>query len=165
MLQDWFDHRLYVQLSPALLSVRDPRSGLCMAEVPEIAIQIPPGRKAAIVGVGAEARSHAAEPEVSVVNPFTHPRSLVSDFTVGEQVFKAFFRRVCGPGWLRPSPDVILHPLGEHEGGLTQVELRALHELALGAGARSVRVWQGPALTDEQLLSRQFPATGTLLES
>ncbi len=163
MLRDWFDRQLYVQLSPTRLSVRDPRSGRSVAEVPEIAVRAAPGRKPVVVDVGAQARAHAAEPDVRVLNPFAHPRSLVSDFVAAQQVFKALFRRVSGPAWLQPAPRAVLHPLGEHEGGLTQVELRALHELALGAGASGVRIWQGAALSDEQLLSREFGAAGALL--
>jgi len=94
---------------------------------------------------------------------FAHPRSLVSDFTVAEQVLKAYFRRVRGKSLLQPNPLVIVHPLGEHEGGLTQVELRALRELAFGAGASEARIWQGPQLTDEQVLANEYPATGRML--
>lgn len=87
----------------------------------------------------------------------------MSDFTVAEQVLKAFFRRVRGESLLQTSPIVVVHPLGEHKGGLTQVELRALRELALGAVASEARVWQGPQLTDEQVLSGKHPATGRML--
>jgi len=88
----------------------------------------------------------------------------VSDFTLAEQLLKAFARRVV-QGRLRwaPSPAIVIHPLGEHCGGLTQVEIRALQELALGLGASGVQIWQGPALTDEQLLSGDFPDSGKFL--
>lgn len=161
-IRDWFTRRLYVQLSPAQLSVRDPRAGITIAEVPEIALQSVPGQKLNIVGVGAEARAHAAQPHVNVFNPLAHPRSLVSDFTLAEQLLKAFIRRLAGRTWFMPAPEVIMHPLGEHEGGLTQVEIRALGEMALGTGAARARIWQGPTLTDDQLQSGQFPATGKL---
>ena len=61
------------------------------------------------------------------------------------------------------SPRVVLHPLGDPEGGFTRIEVRALHEMALGAGAAEVRLWQGRALSDEELLSGTFPADGNLL--
>ena len=164
-LRDFFSRRLYVQLSPTLLTVHDPHTGVTVAEVPEIALQSLPGTKRTVVSVGTQARAAAGQPHVQVHNPLAHPRSLVSDFTLAEQLLKAFVRRaVRGAAWL-PSPEVVMHPLGEHAGGLTQVELRAMKELALGFGARTARIWQGPALTDEQLKSGQFPATGTLLDA
>lgn len=164
-LRDFFSRQLYVQLSPTLLTVHDPHTGITVAEVPEIALQSLPGHKRTVVGVGTQARAAAAQPHVQVHNPLAHPRSLVSDFTLAEQLLKAFVRRaVPGAVWL-PSPEFIVHPLGEHAGGLTQVELRAMRELALGVGAREVRIWQGPTLTDEQLKSGQFPSTGKVFDA
>jgi rod shape-determining protein MreB len=165
MFQAFFNPRLYIQLSPERVLVRDPTSGRAIDEVPEIAIQHPPGGKITMLAVGREARGAAGQPHTTVHNPFAHPRSLVSDFTVAEQVLRAFIRRLHGGRVVfLPSPVVVMHPLGEHAGGLTQVELRAMRELALGAGARKVHLWQGPALTDEQLLSGAFPAGGRLYD-
>ena len=163
MLKDLFTQRLYIQLSPERVLMRDPKSNKSVDEVPEIAVQRPVGGKAVIVAVGAEARSAAAQPDTTVHNPFAHPRSLVSDFTLAEHVLKGFVQRLRGNRLLLPSPVIVIHPLGEHAGGLTQVEVRALQELALGAGASSVKVWQGPALTDDQLLSGDLPASGKVL--
>jgi rod shape-determining protein MreB and related proteins len=152
---------LYVQISPERLTVRDPKTGAMFSELPEVAIARVP--KARIVGIGVEARLQASQPSVEVVNPFAHPRSLVSDFTVAEQLLKAAVRRVKGSGLLSLAPSVVMHPLGEHEGGLTQVEIRALYEMGLGAGARSVKVWQGRSLTDDELLSGTFPPEAGVL--
>jgi rod shape-determining protein MreB len=152
---------LYVQLSPDRLTVRDPKSGKEFAEPPEVAVAYAP--KVKILGVGLEAYSHAKKPSVEVVNPFAHPRSLVSDFTVGEQLLKAAIARVNGSSMLSISPRVIMHPLGDPAGGFTQVEIRAFHEMALGAGASEVKVWQGRALTDQELLAGTFPTDGRVL--
>lgn len=152
---------LYVQIAPDCLSVRDPKSGASFSEPPELAIAHVP--KVSIVGVGHHARSKASEPSVEVVNPFGHPRSLVSDFTVGEQLLKAVFRRVNGSSLLSISPRVVMHPLGDPAGGFTQVEIRAFHEMALGAGASEVKVWQGRPLTDQEILSGAFPSEGKVL--
>lgn len=48
-------------------------------------------------------------------------------------------------------------------GGFTQIELRAFHEMALGAGAIQVKLWQGRALNDQELISGQFPDSGKVL--
>lgn len=163
-LRHWFSRPLYVQLSPTRLSVRDPRRGQSVAELPEIAIRQAADGKRTVVAVGAQARAHAAEPDVTVANPLAHPRSLMSDFVQAELLLKAFVRRARGDLWFQPACEMVLHPLGDHAGGLTSIELRALHELGLGSGATRVRIWQGPALSDEQLLSGQFPAGGSLLQ-
>lgn len=152
---------LYVQVAPDRLSVRNLKSGASFSEPPELAIADVP--KFSIVGISRDARSKASAPSVEIVNPFGHPRSLVSDFTVGEQLLKAVFRRVNGSSPLSVSPRVVMHPVGDPAGGFTQVEIRAFHEMALGAGASEVKVWQGRPLTDQELLSGTFPPEGKIL--
>ncbi|MES2937679.1 MAG: rod shape-determining protein [Pseudomonadota bacterium] len=150
---------LYAQISPDRLTLRNARTGEAISEIPEMAI----GAKSTIVGVGAEARMRQG-PAVQVVNPFAHPRSLMSDFTVGEQLLKAFVRRLLPKSIFAAAPKIVIHPLGEPAGGLTQVEIRALREMALGAGASKVVVWEGAPLTDQELLAGRFPATGRVLD-
>ncbi|APW44818.1 rod shape-determining protein MreB [Rhodoferax saidenbachensis] len=156
-----FGTALYVQLSPARLTIRNAKTGEVVSEPPELALTR--GAKPTIMGVGNLARMCGRTEPVDIINPFAHPRTLIGDFTVGEQVLKAFVTRMKGSSLFAPAPFIVMHPLGDHEGGLTQVEIRALHELALGAGAREVSVWQGRALTDEEVLSRQFPSDGKVL--
>jgi rod shape-determining protein MreB len=87
----------------------------------------------------------------------------VSDFTAGEQLLKIFLRRVQGSSIFAISPKVVMHPQREPDGGFTQIEIRALHEMAMGAGASRVVVWQGRGLSDQELLSGQFPSGGQVL--
>ncbi|MBU1235609.1 MAG: rod shape-determining protein [Gammaproteobacteria bacterium] len=161
LLTSLFEFTLYVRISPERLTVRNPRTGEQIAEVPELAITRK--QKSWIVAVGKEARSKAAQPNTRVINPFAHPRSLVSDFTEAEQLLKAFMRKMRTHGPLSVSPRVVLHPLGDPAGGFTQVEVRAFQEMAMGAGARSVKIWHGRPLTDQELISGQFPAAGRIL--
>ena len=52
------------------------------------------------------------------------------------------------------------------EGGLTLVEQRALSELALGAGACKVFIWVGCELTDDEVISHNYPLSdGTLFDN
>ena len=155
-----FQPILYVQLSPTRLTIRNPKTGESVSEIPEIAITREPKRK--VVGVGSEARLPQTSP-ADVLNPFAHPRTLVSDFTAGEQLLKAFFRRLQSTSIFAASPRVVVHPQGDPAGGFTQIEIRALHEMALGAGASEAVLWQGRDLTDQELLSKQFPAEGRVL--
>lgn len=157
----FFSNVLYVQLSPERLTVRNSKTGQAISEIPEVAISEAP--KGTIVAVGSEARAPQTSQPVKIVNPFAHPRSLVSDFTVGEQLLKAFIKRLGGQSIFAVAPEIVMHPQGNPAGGFTQIEIRALHEMALGAGASQVKVWQGRALTDQELTSRQFPSEGQVL--
>lgn len=151
---------VYIQVSPGLLTVRSVKTGAVVSEVPELVVAH--GPKPKHVAAGAEARRQGGGAS-QVVNPFAHPRSLVSDFAAGEQLLKAFLNRVCKRSLLAASPRVVLHLLGDPAGGFTEVEIRAFQEMALGAGAFKVAIWQGRALTDRELLSGQFPHDGRVL--
>lgn len=157
----FFKQHIYVQLSRDRMTVRDAKTNEIVSEAPELAIS--GGEKPHVLAVGSLARRHALEPGVRIVNPFSHPRSLLSDFTSAEKILQEFMRRVLGTNLVKPSPVVVMHPLGEYEGGLTQIEIRALRELALGAGASSVVVWQGSPLTNEQVSTGNFPQSGNVL--
>ncbi len=149
---------IYIQLSPQRLTVRNVKSGESWSEVPEVAIST--AKPARILDIGASARLQSG---ATIVNPFAHPRSLVSDFNVAEQLLKVLLRRLLKRSFFAPSPKLVMHPLGEPEGGFTQVEIRAFHEMALGAGAFSVIVWEGRPLSDQELLSGKFSGGGRVL--
>ena len=148
--------RLYIQLSPERVMLKNLKAGSVLFERPEMAVS--GGAKPVILGVGSEARMAAqAHPGSTVVNPFAHPRSMVSDFTAAEQLLKELPRRCLGSGIMRLSPSVVMHPLGSPAGGFTQVENRAFRELGLGLGAAEVFVWNGRALTDDEVRTRDIP--------
>jgi rod shape-determining protein MreB len=109
------------------------------------------GPRKKILGVGAEARAAGLGAPSIIVNPFAHPRSLVSDFTCAEQLLKAFVRRLQKRSLFAFPPVVVMHPLGEPDGGFTQVEIRAFREMAVGAGASKVFIRFGRELTDQDL--------------
>lgn len=157
-----FSPLLYVQVSPERLSVRDVKAGVEIAEPAQVAIT--QGGKATIAGVGLQAAAAAAAGgSVAVVKPFAHPRSLVSDFTVAEQLLKAFIQRLRPNSFLQLPPRVVMHLMGNPAGGFTQVEARAFLEMARGAGASEVVVLEGRSLTDEELLAGNFSAGGKVL--
>lgn len=154
---------VYLSVSPERVMVRDVKSGKAFADVPDIALS---ADRRKTVAIGSEARAHAADSGVKVFNPFAHPRSLISDFTLAEQFVKLAMRRVVGRSVFRLTPKVIVHLPGEPEGGYTQVELRAFRELAFSAagGARQVDVVAGREPTDQEMLNWKFgnglPLTG-----
>jgi len=159
---DAFKPPLYIRLSPVRLTVRNARTGAFVSEVPEIAISRGPRPK--VLGAGSDAALYKSSKSARVANPFSHPRSLVSDFTLGEQVLKAFVKKLPKTHAFAPAPRVVFHLQGDPAGGFTQVEIRAFREMALGAGASEVTLWQGQELTDGQVLSRNYPPTGRVLE-
>ena len=150
---------IYVQISPDRLCVRNVKTGKSISDIPEIAIAC--GPKPGILGVGQAARMHASNPLAKVINPFGHPRTLVSDFTSGEQLIREFVRRVQGHRWFSLAPVILMHPVGDPSGGFTQIELRALREMAVGAGASEVFLYQGRSLSDPEILSGQFDRDDT----
>ena len=159
---DLFAAPLYIRLSPYKLSVRNVKTGLSITEIPEIALRRGPNPRT--LDIGEKSALHKSSKTAVVINPFAHPRSMVSDFTTGEQVLKAFVRQLNKRSRFRLAHRVVMHLAGEPAGVFTQVEIRAFREMALGAGASSVIIWQGPELTNEQILTRRYPTTGQILE-
>jgi len=159
-----FNPVVYVKLSPDMLTVREVNSGYELSEPPLIAIaRIPKER---VLAVGQEAAAIAASQGAELINPFKHPRALLSDFTVAGQVVKRFVQKASKAamgGIFRPAPIIVLHPLVNPEGGFTQIEIRAMHELALGAGARKAIIWHGRELSNEELSSLKFGSGGEVL--
>jgi len=144
------DH--YIQIRERELTVTDLASGKVWREEPLLAIRRE-GGTARILAVGSEAKRRRG-PAVELINPFSHPRTLLQDFIAAEKLLQAAFRQLHQSSVFRPSPFVIIHPLEKTEGGLAGVEERAFRELALGAGARGAIVWQGRVLTNAEARER-----------
>lgn len=153
---------IYLQLSPDRISVRNASSGREFSCPPELAIT--QGPKPQLRAFGAQARLASSEAGVTLVRPFSHPRTLVGDFTAGEQLLRACIREVLGKSLFALSPRIVVHPRVDPEGGFTQIEIRALHEMALGSGASEVRIWHGRLLSDAELLSDRYLGDGRLLQ-
>jgi rod shape-determining protein MreB len=164
MISRFFRPQLYVQLSRELLSVRDPKRAVAVSGPAQLALRRT-GTKTTIVAVGQSAQAAlVSEPGLQLVRPFAHPRSLLSDFVIAELLLKAFIYELRGMRWFQLAPQIVMHPLGEIEGGLTQIECRALRDLGLGAGASEVLLWQGRSLSDAELLEGSFRTEPGLLD-
>ena len=93
--------------------------------------------------------------EVAVSNEsFATDRLLVGKFSVAENVLQGAMKQLHQNRWLSPSPIVVIHPMEKVEKGLSEVEERVLLELAAGAGARRVIVWEGYELSDEEVTKK-----------
>lgn len=140
---------VYVTISPERLTLKNLRTGVTIAEPPELAITKTSPPK--IIGVGSQARIAGALQPSDIVNPFSHPRSLVSDFIIGEQLIKRQLNALLSKGVFSPSPTIIIHPLGNPEGGFTEVEKRAFCEMAAGAGGSKVHFKIDQPLTEQEI--------------
>ena len=85
--------------------------------------------------------------------PFSHPRMLVGNFTEAQATVKRAVAEAKGSGLLKLIR-VLMHPTELTSGGLSQVEERVLHELALGSGASKAVVWVGTTLTDDAVSAK-----------
>lgn len=154
---------IYIQISPDNFSVKNVRSGETISGVAELALSALPEQK--ILGLGTVARdAAAAHAGAVIVRPFAHPRSPGSDFTPVLQIIKAFVARLKTASALAMSPVIIIHPLGKPDGGFTEIESRAFRELGFAVGVRKVILWYGGVLTDQEMLSGQYPSHGRAIE-
>lgn len=145
---------VYVQISPKRLTLRNLKSGEVISEIPEMAIA--PAPTGEILAVGPQARLAAVAEGAKLVNPFAHPRSLISDFTAAEAILRFYLRRILPKSWLSLAPIIILHPRGSPEGDFTPIDLRAFRELGLGAGGSGSFVWTGPELSDDEIWAGRY---------
>lgn len=81
---------------------------------------------------------------------FTGSRILIGNFDIAAKTLEQLTKA----RWFQPNPMVIIHPIDMSEGGLSQVEERALFELAMDAGARRAVVWQRHELSDNEVLEQ-----------
>jgi rod shape-determining protein MreB and related proteins len=92
--------------------------------------------------------------EVTPTPGFTTTRLLIGQFGAAEAALKEALKKVVGGGLFAVSPRIVIQPLEMADGGLSEVEERALRELALGAGAAKVVVWLGHELSDAEVRTR-----------
>ena len=146
-----FQKTIYIQFTPDRINVTCVEDQRTVEDVPVILLN----EEHHIVAFGAQAQ-HASSNAYRLVNPFIHPRTCISDFDAAEATVRLFVRSVLPRSLVKPA--MIVHPLRPYEGGLTQVEIRALSDLLLNIGAKQTYVWVGRTLTETELLQLQFPS-------
>lgn len=142
-----WSHDLLIELSETLLVVSVFGASEKFEIEPYIAIKND-GKHKVVEQIGREAKGLASH-DVDVSNPFSHPRLLIANFEKAEKVLQFAVAQTSAQKWLKPSPRIVMHQLEKNEGGLTDIEIKVLRELALGAGARVVKVHQGHRLSAE----------------
>ena len=84
---------------------------------------------------------------ISAVQPFSTERLAVAHFQVAEATLKKGLQQLYPKSFFNIPPIAVMHQLYQAEGGLCEIEVRILKELALGAGASQVYVWEGESLS------------------
>lgn len=156
MLFSWLKATVYVRLRRDWLVVRDLATGREFQDQPLLALQKQKAGEV-ILAVGEAALAEQGKEQVQLVNGFAHPRSVLNDFSIAEKTLGYFIRQLFSGSLFRPAPIVILHIMEDFEGGLTQIEIRALLELGAGVGGREVYIWQGQELTDDAISHKHYP--------
>ncbi|WP_299795510.1 rod shape-determining protein [uncultured Shewanella sp.] len=131
-----FGPTLYIQIWENRIRVVDVESNEVFDEKPLLQIETRKNGAKHVTAFGNNAY-------ISPVNPFSHPRSLLRDFFIGERLLQEIVKKLVGKKFISLAPAIIVHPMEKIEGGLTMIEIRAFREMALGAGARDVAIYQG----------------------
>jgi hypothetical protein len=90
---------------------------------------------------------------VRTVEPFEHPRIVMSDFECASELVQFGLHQLTRFKWITPSPILIIQPIMELTGGLSEIENRALLELGESAGARKTLIHCGKMLSDEEVVA------------
>lgn len=151
-----FSTTLYIQLWSTRIKVTNVKTSAIFDDEPHVAIETSAkglriikevGRMAPALASGLVAGSHNGKPlNIEVTNPLSHPRTILGNFQVAEKLVQYGVKKVLGNRLFGPAPIAIIHPMEKLEGGLTDIEQRALTELALSAGAREVVIHTGSEL-------------------
>jgi rod shape-determining protein MreB len=111
---------------------------------------------AARIGLDGEARivsiGDMTGTEARVIHPFDHPRVVIADFMVASKLLQYGMQQLSRMKWISPAPILIIQPDMELEGGLSELETRALLELGESAGARKSVAHYGGVLSDEDVV-------------
>lgn len=145
-----FETRIYIQVSEKRMKLSSPQTAESYECTPFVAIEDVNGRKL-ISAIGREAEALIGKANMNVVNPFAHPRMALGDYTVGEKLLQHAVRSFLKGKWFVPMLTGIIHPERQLEGGLTQIECRALRELCDGAGFRKSAIHEGRPLTMDEV--------------
>lgn len=140
-LRGYFSNDLAIDLGTANTLIYVRSKGIVLDEPSVVAIrQDGPNAKKSIQAVGLEAKQMLGRTpgNITAIRPMKD--GVIADFTITEQMLKAFIKKVHPSSLLGPNPRIIICvPCGS-----TQVERRAIRESAIGAGARQVYLIEEP---------------------
>ena len=139
-----FGSTLYVQIWENRIRVVDVETKDVFDEKPLLQVETRKNGAKDVTAFGNKAY-------LNPLNPFSHPRALLNDFFIGERLLQEIVKKLVGKKFI--SPAIIIHPMEKTEGGLTMIEIRAFREMALGAGARDVAIYQGKSTLEASAIN------------
>jgi actin-like ATPase involved in cell morphogenesis len=143
---------LYARFDDRMSIVTDFKTGSVSRVRPVVAVG-GHGDGRHVVAVGEEAlHRHDCE----LFQPFSHERIIVADFEAAQALLRYPIMQAMGRR-VMIKPRVILHPLRPIAAALTDVEVRALLELALSVSASWAAVYVGAELSAETYTKTSFP--------
>lgn len=86
-------------------------------------------------------------------SPYQHPRLLIGSISSAEFALVHALAQVKSRNPLK-TVRLLIHPIAEFPGGVSEAEERLFRQLAFDARAASVVLWFGPELTDQQVNDR-----------
>jgi len=151
-----FRNTLYVEFSDEWISIKHVETGNTIEDKPLLAIKQNKKGKNIVQAIGGEVELLQNDTTVSIHNGFSHPRVCINDFEIAHVTLMHFVRKALNKKiFIRPI--MIMHPKRDFQGGLSQIEDRAIRELAEASGAQKCYVWVGRRLKDLEMISLNFP--------
>jgi rod shape-determining protein MreB len=135
----------YARIDRTRISMRDVSTGATFESAARIGLD----SENRIVSVGDMGSPNV----VRTVEPFAHPRIVISDFACASKLFQYGLQQLSRFKWISPSPILIIQPVMELSGGLSQIENRALLEVGESAGARETLIHCGKTLSDQEVVA------------
>ena len=155
IIHKFFKNTIYIEFSDELISVKHVETGNLIEDKPLLALKKSQKGKKIVYAVGSEVEQLQNDSTISIHNGFSHPRVCINDFEIAQATLMYFIRKVLNKK-IMVRPIIIMHPQKDFQGGLSQIEERAIKELAEAAGARQCHVWVGRQLKDVEMISLNF---------
>ncbi len=91
---------------------------------------------------------------VDAMPEFTTGRQLIAEYSIAEDTLRNGMKKLFAKRLFTPHPLMLIQPMEKINSGISEVEERVLHELAISAGARKVVVWVGNKLTNREVIHK-----------
>lgn len=129
----WFGTTIYVQIWENRIRVVDLKAQRSFDERPLLKVEMRGAKVARVVAFGNAVTDNTEAGDI--INPFSHPRSLIGDHYAAEHLLKLIVSRLCGHRLLCPIAAAIIQPMEKVE-DLTTLEILGLKQIGVAMGAQ-----------------------------
>lgn len=137
---------LYVQIWEGRLKVTNLMNNRVFDQTPNIAIKTEDDGRKKVTAYGDEALLKLDKDTISI-NPFSHPRMLLADVIIAQELLKYVFKKIKSSSIF--APIVIIHPMEKLEGGLTFIEKNGFISLVKDSGAKEAYAYVGDEVSGD----------------